>query len=81
MFCTYQTLIAKNRSGGTRLDQLIDWCGGGEFDGLILLDECEFFMSTTDMSLDGSHHRVLAPGVSFRFSGHKASRKGTQSCE
>jgi len=42
MFCTYQTLIAKNREGGTRLDQLIDWCGGEDFDGLILLDECKF---------------------------------------
>ena len=42
MFSTYQTLIAKNRSKQTRLDQLVDWCGGDEFDGLIMLDEVCF---------------------------------------
>ena len=40
MFATYQTLIAKNRQKQTRLDQLVEWCGGEEFDGLIMLDEC-----------------------------------------
>jgi len=42
MFSTYQTLIAKNRSKQTRMDQLVDWCGGDEFDGLIMLDEVSF---------------------------------------
>lgn len=40
MFATYSTLINKNREGETRLDQLVDWCGGEAFDGLIMLDEC-----------------------------------------
>ena len=36
MFATYQTLIAKNREKTTRFDQLIEWCGGEDFDGLIM---------------------------------------------
>ncbi|KAL7542501.1 hypothetical protein ACHAXR_011829 [Thalassiosira sp. AJA248-18] len=40
MFATYQTLISKNREKVTRLDELVEWCGGEEFDGLIMLDEC-----------------------------------------
>jgi len=40
MFATYQTLISKNKAKQTRLDQLIEWCGGDEFEGLIMLDEC-----------------------------------------
>ena len=40
MFATYSTLISKNRQKQTRLDQLIEWCGGEDFDGLVMLDEC-----------------------------------------
>lgn len=40
MFATYSTLISKNRQKQTRLDQLIKWCGGEDFDGLVMLDEC-----------------------------------------
>lgn len=36
IFATYQTLISKNREGDTRLDELVDWCGGEEFDGLVM---------------------------------------------
>lgn len=36
MFMTYQTLIGKNREKETRLEQLVEWCGGEEFDGLIM---------------------------------------------
>ena len=36
MFATYQTLISKNKQKQTRLDQLIEWCGGEDFDGLIM---------------------------------------------
>jgi len=42
MFSTYSTLVAKNQKD-TRLEQLIEWCGGDkpeEFDGLIMFDEC-----------------------------------------
>ena len=35
-FLTYSTLISKNRSKQTRLDQLVKWCGGEGFDGLIM---------------------------------------------
>jgi hypothetical protein len=39
MFATYSTLIGKTKKKGqemTRLDQLIQWCGGDDFDGLIM---------------------------------------------
>ena len=39
MFATYNTLIGKSKKG-TRIEQLIEWCGGDnpeEFDGLIML--------------------------------------------
>ena len=39
MFATYSTLIGKTKKKGqemTRLDQLIQWCGGEDFDGLIM---------------------------------------------
>ena len=39
-FTTYSTLISKNSKKQKRLDQLVTWCGGEEFDGLIMLDEC-----------------------------------------
>lgn len=38
IFATYRTLIGVSNRG-TRLGQLLDWCGE-DFDGLILLDEC-----------------------------------------
>eukprot|EP00984_Skeletonema_dohrnii_P005973 scaffold2118_cov125-Skeletonema_dohrnii-CCMP3373.AAC.2 len=43
MFSTYSTLVAKKTASNTRLEQLIQWCGGDkpeEFDGLIMFDEC-----------------------------------------
>jgi hypothetical protein len=39
IFTTYRTLIGSS-GRRSRLKQLIDWCGGDEFDGLIMLDEC-----------------------------------------
>ena len=42
MFSTYAALVGKSKSN-TRLEQLIEWCGGDkpeEFDGLIMFDEC-----------------------------------------
>lgn len=36
MFTTYSTLISKNREKETRLDELVEWCGGIEFEGLIM---------------------------------------------
>lgn len=41
LFCSYATLIAsKGGPGGSRLDQIVQWCGGKHFDGAIVLDEC-----------------------------------------
>ena len=38
VFCTYSTLIAQNKYGASRFNQLVDWMGQA-FDGVILLDE------------------------------------------
>ena len=45
IFATYRTLIGKRKGRGesslnSRLEQLIDWCGGESFDGLLMFDEC-----------------------------------------
>ena len=39
VFATYSTLI-RSTGNQTRLKQLVDWCGGDQFDGLIMFDEC-----------------------------------------
>ncbi len=36
---TYTTLISQMK-GKTRLQQVVDWCGGSTFDGCIVFDEC-----------------------------------------
>ncbi|KAK4398778.1 protein FORGETTER 1 [Sesamum angolense] len=38
VFLTYSSLIASSEKGRSRLHQLVQWCG--QFDGLIVFDEC-----------------------------------------
>ncbi|KNA16468.1 hypothetical protein SOVF_088760 isoform A [Spinacia oleracea] len=40
MFSTYSSLIASSEKGKSRLSQLVQWCGGRDFDGLVIFDEC-----------------------------------------
>lgn len=41
LFSTYSTLIGAARgSKASRIDQIIKWCGGETFDGLLVFDEC-----------------------------------------
>eukprot|EP01038_Epipyxis_sp_PR26KG_P006885 gene6885-9433_t len=48
IFATYNSLVANTRGSSSsskkktisRLDQLVNWCGGELFDGCILFDEC-----------------------------------------
>ncbi|XP_055959526.1 protein strawberry notch homolog 1 [Patella vulgata] len=47
VFSTYATLVSSVNRGGalnsskhSRLQQLIDWCGGDQFDGCLIFDEC-----------------------------------------
>ena len=61
MFATYQTLISKNKAKQTRLDQLIEWCGGDAFEGLIMLDECHK-AKTIELDADGNP-RTKGQGV------------------
>jgi hypothetical protein len=47
VFTTYSTLISSSRGGGagggfapqSRMQQIIDWCGGAAFDGALVFDE------------------------------------------
>ncbi|EDO43447.1 predicted protein, partial [Nematostella vectensis] len=42
VFSTYATLVSSVQKGGsrqTRLQQLMDWCGGETFDGCLIFDE------------------------------------------
>ena len=38
LFCTYSLLITDR--AGSRLEQIVDWCGADEFAGVLILDEC-----------------------------------------
>lgn len=44
LFSTYATLVSatsnQKQKGGSRLAQLVAWCGGTAFDGCLLFDEC-----------------------------------------
>ncbi|CAO2826033.1 unnamed protein product [Amaranthus hypochondriacus] len=40
VFLTYSSLIASSEKGKSRLNQLVQWCGGRDFDGLVVFDEC-----------------------------------------
>ncbi|XP_021767573.1 protein FORGETTER 1-like isoform X2 [Chenopodium quinoa] len=40
LFSTYSSLIASSEKGKSRLSQLVQWCGGRDFDGLVIFDEC-----------------------------------------
>eukprot|EP00277_Geminigera_cryophila_P001483 CAMPEP_0179412588 /NCGR_PEP_ID=MMETSP0799-20121207/4560_1 /TAXON_ID=46947 /ORGANISM="Geminigera cryophila, Strain CCMP2564" /LENGTH=461 /DNA_ID=CAMNT_0021184833 /DNA_START=177 /DNA_END=1560 /DNA_ORIENTATION=- len=41
LFSTYSTLIGSARgTKSSRIDQIIKWCGGEKFDGLLVFDEC-----------------------------------------
>lgn len=39
LFTTYTTLVAGSRSR-TRMQQIVEWCGGAGFDGCLVFDEC-----------------------------------------
>ena len=36
---TYSTLIGQGKGSKTRLQQVVDWVGGREFDGCLIFDE------------------------------------------
>jgi hypothetical protein len=40
LFSTYTTLVGPGSKSRTRLQQIIDWCGGEQFDGCLVFDEC-----------------------------------------
>ncbi|CAH3184429.1 unnamed protein product [Porites lobata] len=43
VFSTYATLVSSVQKGAnrqSRLQQLIDWCGGEQFNGCLIFDEC-----------------------------------------
>jgi hypothetical protein len=40
LFCTYSLLISDRVGSGSRLQQIVDWCGADTFEGALILDEC-----------------------------------------
>lgn len=38
LFCTYSLLITDR--AGSRLQQIVEWCGAEQFAGVLILDEC-----------------------------------------
>ena len=53
MFITYQTLVSKYCKRQTWLDHLIEWCGGKDFDGFVMFDECH---RTKTIELDANRN-------------------------
>ena len=61
MFCTYRALIGTCASDeSNRLKQLIKWCGGQKFDGLLMFHECH---KAKNVSLD-EHGNAMKVGSS-----------------
>ncbi len=49
---TYSTLIGQGKASKTRLQQVVDWVGGPDFDGCLVFDEVSLAYC------DPSHHCV-----------------------
>ncbi|CAH3176338.1 unnamed protein product [Porites lobata] len=54
VFSTYATLVSSVQKGerAVRLQQLIDWCGGEQFNGCLIFDEChkaKHFVPVSDL--------------------------------
>jgi hypothetical protein len=39
LFSTYSTLVSDGGRTGSRLQQIVKWCGGADFDGCLIFDE------------------------------------------
>ncbi len=61
VFTTYSTLIKDNR-----LEQLLQWCGGDTFDGLIMLDECHRCKSI-ELDGEGNATKKSSKSGTYRF--------------
>lgn len=58
VFSTYATLVSSVQKGTnrqSRLQQLIDWCGGEQFNGCLIFDECHKAKHFVPVS-DGLYH-------------------------
>ncbi|CAG9465812.1 unnamed protein product [Pedinophyceae sp. YPF-701] len=53
MFTTYTTLVTVAR-GAARLDQVVAWAGGEEFEGLLVFDECHKAKNAGTPANDGA---------------------------
>ena len=55
LFSTYSTLVSSAGRGGSRLNQIVAWCGGAAFDGCLVFDEAhkaKNFVSGKDGRID-----------------------------
>ena len=64
LFCTYTCLISsrvmKDGVRASRIDQLVEWCGGKEFDGVVVFDECHKAKNLTEAASSQTAKHVLA---------------------
>ena len=54
LFSTYSTLISASGGKGSRLDQVVEWCGGEGFGGCLVFDEAHKAKNFNAKSADAS---------------------------
>jgi hypothetical protein len=47
LFLTYSTLVSGGRGKQSRMQQVMDWLGGADFDGCLVFDECHRYATQT----------------------------------
>jgi hypothetical protein len=52
LFLTYSTLVSGGRGKQSRMQQVLDWLGGADFDGCLVFDECHRYVTPTGRCLD-----------------------------
>ena len=48
---TYSTLIGQGKGSHTRLQQVVNWVGGPDFDGCLVFDEVSFLFQQPQSAL------------------------------
>lgn len=71
LFSTYAMLASSggSKSKNSRLDQIVAWCGGPDFDGCIIFDECHRAKNCVSDAIVRCEHRnggSVACGLSVR---------------
>ena len=82
LFSTYATLVSatsgQKRSGGSRLSQLVEWCGGATFDGCLCFDECHKAKNYQPGKEESSSK--VAQAVMYWFTSELSQRRSVPKC-